>query len=94
MSDLGLTARKTCSRRMGASRYLCYPEHTVYNGIEKRVLEADFVGKNYITGRGEPFVFRSGSLMQKVLVHFRPEIKGKKLAVMGNTRTGIKELLR
>ncbi|MDI6751968.1 MAG: hypothetical protein QME07_03825 [bacterium] len=41
----------------GASHYLCYPEYTIYHLLGERVLEADFVGKKYITARSEPLNF-------------------------------------
>lgn len=56
MKDLGLTqARK--GRNKGAAAYLCYPEWTVYSGLGGRVLEADFIGKKYISGRTAPVNF-------------------------------------
>lgn len=57
MSDLGLSTKKKKRSGRGASRYLCYPEHTIYNLLEGRVLEADFIGKKYITGRTAPLHF-------------------------------------
>ena len=41
----------------GAARYLCYPEHTVYTTLGRRVLEADFIGKKYLRGRSAPVNF-------------------------------------
>lgn len=56
MKDLGLTqARK--GRNKGAAAYLCYPEWTIYSGLGGRVLEADFIGKKYISGRTAPVNF-------------------------------------
>lgn len=56
MKDLGLThVRK--GRNKGAAAYLCYPEYTVYSGLGGRVLEADFIGKKYISGRTAPVNF-------------------------------------
>lgn len=57
MSEMHLTTEKPRVKRKGASRYLCYPEHTIYTSLGKRVLEADFIGKKYITGRTEPINF-------------------------------------
>jgi transposase len=72
MSDLGLSTEKPRIRRKGASRYLCYPEHTVYTCLGKRVLEADFIGKKYITGRTEPIHFIGFSFKKEPrLRHFR-----------------------
>ena len=44
-------------RSKGAAAYLCYPEHTIYNEHNGRVLEADFIGKKYIHGRSAPINF-------------------------------------
>lgn len=49
-------------RVKGASRYLCYPEHTVYETLGRRVLEADFIGQKYLTGRTAPLHFIGFSL--------------------------------
>ena len=57
LSDLGLSSKRRKDRHKGASRYLCYPEYTIYTLLEGRVLEADFIGKKYITGRTEPLNF-------------------------------------
>lgn len=57
MADLGLSDKKKRGGTKGASRYLCYPEHTIYSLLDGRVLEADFIGKKYITGRTAPLHF-------------------------------------
>jgi hypothetical protein len=57
LSDLGLSVTSRHGHRRGAARYLCYPEHTIFHLLGGRVLEADFVGKKYITGRSEPLHF-------------------------------------
>lgn len=57
MSDLGLSAKRKKGRNKGASKYLCYPEYTIYTLLGGRILEADFIGKKYITGRTEPLNF-------------------------------------
>lgn len=57
LSDLGLSSKRRKDRYKEAARYLCYPEHTIYTLLEGRVLEADFIGKKYITGRTEPLNF-------------------------------------
>lgn len=44
-------------RTKGASRYLCYPEHTIYETLGNRVLEADFIGQKYLAGRSAPLHF-------------------------------------
>jgi hypothetical protein len=48
-------------RRKGVSRYLHYPETTI-NLLGKSLLEVDFIGKKFITGRTEPVNFIAFSL--------------------------------
>lgn len=72
MSDLGLSAKRKKGRNKGASKYLCYPEHTIYTSLGGRVLEADFIGKKYITGRTEPLNFIAFSFKKELrLRHFK-----------------------
>lgn len=54
--SIGLTQTRR-GRSKGAAAYLCYPEHTIYNELAGRVLESDFIGKKYISGRTEPINF-------------------------------------
>lgn len=56
LKDLGLSKNHE-PRVKGASRYLCYPEYTVYEALGNRVMEADFVGQKYIQGRTKPLHF-------------------------------------
>ena len=48
-------------RRKGVSRYLHYPEYSL-NRLGKSLLEIDFIGKKFITGRTEPVNFLAFSL--------------------------------
>jgi transposase len=57
LKDLGLSEPHGRKVRKGASRYLCYPEHTVYEVLGQRVMESDFIGKKYITGTQQPIHF-------------------------------------
>lgn len=58
LSDLGLSQPRRQKRPgKGAARYLCYPEHTIYELLGGRVLEADFIGKRFLTGSGLPIHF-------------------------------------
>ena len=57
LSDLHLSQPRRHERTKGAARYLCYPEHTIYEQFGGRVLEADFIGKKYLTGTSEPLHF-------------------------------------
>lgn len=77
MSDLGLTTDKQRIKRKGASRYLCYPEYTVYYCLGKRVLEVDFIGKKYITGRTEPLNFIGFSFKKKPRLRYFKRIEGQ-----------------
>jgi len=56
LKELGLSKGHK-KRAKGASRYLCYPEYTVYQTLGKRLLEADFIGKKFLEGRSEPLNF-------------------------------------
>ncbi len=56
----GLSAKPKV-RRKGVSRYLHYPETTI-NVLGKSLLEIDFIGKKFITGRTEPVNFIAFSL--------------------------------
>ena len=56
LKELGLS-KSPKKRAKGASRYLCYPEYTVYQTLGKRLLEADFMGKKFLEGRSEPLNF-------------------------------------
>lgn len=57
MADQGLSSKRRKDRHQGASRYLCYPEYTIYNLLGDRILEADFIGSKHIRGRTEPLNF-------------------------------------
>lgn len=68
LSDLGLSGKRKKGRNKGASRYLCYPEHTIYKLLGGRVLESDFIQK-HITNRAEPlhfigFSFKTGAKLR------------------------------
>ena len=80
MSDLGLAVKKPRIKRKGASRYLCYPEHTVYTRLGKRVMEADFIGKKYITGRTEPINFIGFSFKKEPRLRYFRRIEGQTAA--------------
>jgi transposase len=56
LAELGLSEKQRITSR-GAAKYLCYPEHTIYEKLGLRLLEADFIGKKFITGRTEPVNF-------------------------------------
>ncbi len=65
MADKGLSSKRRKDRHKGASRYLCYPEYTIYTLFGGRVLEADFIGKKYIAGRTEPLNFTAFSFKKE-----------------------------
>lgn len=66
----GLSAKPKV-RRKGVSRYLHYPEATI-NSLGKSLLEIDFIGKKFITGRTEPVNFIAFSLrFPRKLKHFQ-----------------------
>lgn len=57
LKSLGVSGTRKKGKNKGAARYLCYPEYTIYEGLGGRVIEADFVGKKFITGRTAPLHF-------------------------------------
>lgn len=56
LTELGLSDKRRI-RTAGAARYLCYPEYTIYEKLGYRLLESDFIGKKFITGRTAPINF-------------------------------------
>ena len=65
LTDLGLSKKNRRNRYEGAARYLCYPEHTIYETLGRRVLEADFIGQKYLRGRTEPVHFAAFSFKKE-----------------------------
>jgi transposase len=61
LKQLGLTHPNKKRRNKGAARYLCYPEDTIHTYAGKRVLEIDFIGKKFISGRTAPLHFAAAS---------------------------------
>lgn len=61
LSDLDMTKHQKKRKHKGAAKYLRYPEETIYESLGDRVLEADFVGGKYITGRSLGCVTSRGS---------------------------------
>lgn len=78
MSDLGLTKSNKKGKRKGAAQYLCYPEYTIYNLLGGRVLEADFIGKKYITGRTEPLNFIGFSFKKVPKIRYFKRIESQR----------------
>lgn len=77
LSDLGLSEKRSKDRNKGASRYLCYPEHTVYTLLRGRVLEADFIGKKYITGMTQPLNFIAFSFKKEPKLRYFKRVRGQ-----------------
>jgi len=77
LADLGLSAKKRKDRHKGASRYLCYPEHTIYFLFGGRVLEVDFIGKKYIAGRTEPLNFIAFSFKKEPKLRYFKRVEGQ-----------------
>lgn len=58
-------------RRKGVSRYLHYPQ-TLINALGQSLMEVDFIGKKFITGRTQPVNFLAFSLrFPRQLKHFQ-----------------------
>lgn len=75
--DLGLSKKRRRDRHKGSSRYLCYPEHTIYYLLGSRVLEADFIGRKYITGRSKPLNFIGFSFKRKPRLRYYKRVEGE-----------------
>jgi len=58
-ADLQLSSKRRRDRHKGATKYLCYPEYTIYNILKERVAEVDFIGQKFINERTEPINFTS-----------------------------------
>jgi len=77
LSDLDLSKSRRKDRHKGAARYLCYPEHTIYHLLGGRVLEVDFIGKKYITGRTEPLNFIGFSFKKEPRLRYFKRVSGQ-----------------
>lgn len=77
MADLGLSATRRKGSNKGAARYLCYPEHTIYQLLGGRVLEADFVGKKYLKSRTKPLNFIAFSFKKEPKLRHYKRIEGQ-----------------
>ncbi|KXB06966.1 hypothetical protein AKJ51_02375 [candidate division MSBL1 archaeon SCGC-AAA382A20] len=61
----------------GAAKYLCYPEHTIYETLSSRLLETDFVGQKYLRGRTEPLHFIGFCFKKKPKLRIYRRINGQ-----------------
>lgn len=77
LSDLGITNNKREGVSKGALRYLRYPEYTIYNQLGDRVIEADFVGDKYISGRTKPLHFIGYSSKREPRLRYFQRVKGE-----------------
>lgn len=75
LKELGLSEARKKGRNKGAARYLCYPEYTIYTLLGGRVLEADFIGKKYITGRTQPLNFVGFSFKKEPKLRYYKRIE-------------------
>jgi len=75
--DLGLSKKRKRDRHKGAARYLCYPEHTIYETLGKRLLEADFIGKKYLKGHTKPLNFIAFSFKKEPKLRYFKRIEGQ-----------------
>ncbi len=77
LRDLNISKKIKKDRHKGAAKYLCYPEYTIFNLIAKRVLELDFVGNKYITGKTEPLNFIGFSFKKEPKLRYFKRILGE-----------------
>ncbi|RKX68333.1 hypothetical protein DRP43_05775 [candidate division TA06 bacterium] len=76
LAYLHLSAKCKRGRNKGAARYLCYPEHTIYNLLGGRVLEADFIVK-YFTNRTKPLSFIGFSFKKEPRIRYYKRTEGQ-----------------
>jgi hypothetical protein len=74
---LGLSNKRQKGRTKGAARYLCYPEHTIYHRFQGRLLEADFIGRKFIEGSGDPLHFIGFSFKQEPRIRYFRRVEGE-----------------
>ena len=77
VSDLGLSTKGKKKREKGAARYLCYPEHTIYNLLGNRVVEVDFIGERYLTGGIGPLNFFGFSCKKSPKLRYYMRVEGQ-----------------
>ncbi|MBR9976345.1 MAG: hypothetical protein KFF77_12235 [Bacteroidetes bacterium] len=75
LKELHLSTSRKKGRGKGAAAYLHYPEHTLYHGMGGRVIEADYIGRKFLTGRSAPlcFVSFSAKMNPKIRAYKRVE---------------------
>ena len=76
LSEFGLVQTRKIKQK-GAAKYLCYPEHTIYNQLGDRVAEVDFIGKKYIHGSSEPLNFIGYSFKKEPRLSYYKRIEGQ-----------------
>lgn len=77
LKNLGLSKPRKKNRNKGAAKYLCYPEHTIYNLLKGRVLEIDFIGEKHIAGRTEPIDFIGFAFKKEPKLRYFQRIEGQ-----------------
>lgn len=77
MQDLNISQKIKKDKHKGAAKYLCYPEHTIFNLIAERVLELDFIGKKFIDGQTEPLNFIGFSFKKSPKLRYFKRILGE-----------------
>ncbi|MFQ5772320.1 MAG: hypothetical protein ACE5HX_17425 [bacterium] len=78
MKELELTQTPRKGKAKGASRYLCYPEHSIHHLMGKRVLELDFIGKKFIEARSAPLNFIAFSFKQEPKLRYFQRINAER----------------
>lgn len=78
MKELDLTQSPRKGKIKGASRYLCYPEHSIHHVMGKRVLELDFIGKKFIAAHSAPLNFIAFSFKHEPKLRYFQRIQGER----------------
>lgn len=77
MKEMRLTRPNKKPVVKGATRYLCYPEHSIHHYPGGRVLEVDFVGKKFMAGRTAPLHFAACSFKYAPKLRHYQRIRGE-----------------
>lgn len=76
LSESGLSQKRR-GKIAGAAKYLCYPEYTIYDGLGYRVLEADFIGRKFLTGDSKPINFIGFSFKKEPRMRYFQRVAGE-----------------
>lgn len=77
LKDQGLSDPRGRKTSKGASRYLCYPEYSVYETLGNRVMESDFIGHKFIHGQRRPVHFIGFSFKKRPRLRYFSRVEAQ-----------------